>query len=62
MGEGNFEDLDIRFAPPYRSVIFVTTVKPVLPLDIKVETYNNQGFLQGEGSLHMTQLMYHNAT
>jgi len=59
VGQGNFEDLDIRFAPPYRRVIFVTKVRPVLPLHVVVESYDKDGMLIGEGDLAMTQFSYH---
>jgi hypothetical protein len=60
IGQGNFEALDIRFSPPYRRVIFVTEVKPALPLHVVVESYDKEGTLIGEGDLTMTKFTYHN--
>ena len=58
IGKGSFEDLDIRYAPPFRRVIFVTTDIPKLPMTVKVEALGN-GKLIGRGELPMQHLCYH---
>jgi hypothetical protein len=58
VGEGTFESLDIRYSPPYRRVVFVTSDQPSLPMVVSVESLAG-GKLIGRGSLNMTRACYH---
>ena len=59
VGQGTFDELDIRFAPPYRRVIFITEVEPELPIKVSMESFNRNGILIGEGELVMDKYSYH---
>ena len=59
IGEGSIEELDIRYALPYRRVQFATAETLVLPLDVTMESYDAKGYLLGRGRLLMETYTYH---
>jgi len=58
IGNGSFDDLDIRYSPPYRRVVFMTSDRPKLPLRLQVEAFSKDK-LVGTGVLVMTKSCYH---
>ena len=58
IGAGSFDELDVRYAPPFRRVVFVTTQAPELPMELQVEALS-KGKVIGRGMLAMSELCYH---
>lgn len=60
IGQGSLEDLDIRYAPPFRRVKFTEQDADLnLPFKITVESYDKNGVLIGSGDLMMNKSSYH---
>ena len=57
IGQGSFEDLDIRYAPPDRRVVFVTTDVPQFPMKVRVEALASNVII-GMGELDMKRMCY----